>query len=175
MRLLTRARDGVSILETMVAAAILVIAFASLYALYGQGLGILRITNQSSIAQTILLARADKLRDLGWSVISGSSTGTSVLSVLAIADPTTTYRIANFPKSTEVISGYAYSPPTVSGSLPTYVVTGSNNLAPAISPTTFSTGTNSSLKFVIHLNWTDSQAQVHNREISTVINKTGSL
>jgi len=155
----------------MVALTILALTFTSLYALYGQGLGVLRSTNQAAVAQNLLLARADRLRDLGWYILSGSSP-TSVSTVLATTDSTTLYRIANFPKAVETIAAYAYSPPALSGSTATYLITGSNSSAPVLTPALFSTGTNSCLKFVIHLEWTDSHSLLHTREISTVVNKS---
>jgi len=164
--------DGVTILEAMVALTILALTFTSLYALYGQGLGLLRATNQAAIAQNLLLARADRLRDLGWSILSGSSS-TSVATVLSTTDSTTLYRITNFPKAVETISAYAYSPPSVPGSSATYLLTGSNSSAPVLTPASYSTGTNSCLQFVIHLQWTDSHSLVHSREITTVVNKSG--
>lgn len=174
MNILTRSRDGVSILEVMVASAILAVAFSALYLLLGQGLTILKATNQAAVAQTILLARADRLREMGWSKLINSSTTSGVVAVLATNDPTTRYRQTYFSNSTERISAFAYSPPGLSGSSATYLITGSTSAAPAITPSTFTTGTNTSLKFMIHLDWTDSQSRVHTREISTVINKSGS-
>ena len=65
-----RASRGATILESIVAAGILVVVFCGLYALSGRASNLVRKSEIASDAQRNCLARIDQLRSYGWAKVT---------------------------------------------------------------------------------------------------------
>lgn len=166
-------KAGVSLLEVLVANAVLLIAVLSIYAMHAQSIKTLKRTNEASAAQSFLLSQLDQLRDCTWLQLTGSAALPSSI----LPDPTTDANLKKLPKvnkqsltvypaltaSTSILTSGSYFIISRSGTSITF--------PSSFPPEPYS---QSALTFVINLQWT-SQGKTFTREYAQVISKSKSL
>ena len=170
---------GTTLVEVAVAGALLVLALASLYALYGTTVKEAKGGDTAAIAQQNSIARIDQMRNLTWN----NTTSPSSIATL-LTTPTSSDNVSTI--SREVISIYAAAVPQTSplpaptpspsptpGSTPFFSVTKIGTATPVISPSTPSNILGERLiRVEVTTEWVTSAA-THQRQLSTLISKSG--
>jgi type II secretory pathway pseudopilin PulG len=170
---------GTTLVEVAVAGALLVLALASLYALYGTTVKEAKGGDTAAIAQQNSIARIDQMRNLTWN----NTTSPSSIATL-ITTPTSSDNASTI--SREVISIYPAAVPETSplpaptpfpsptpGSTPFFSVTKIGTETPVISPSSPNSILGERLiRVEVTTEWVTSAA-THQRQLSTLISKSG--
>jgi len=178
-KLLAQHERGTTLVEVAVAAALLVLALMSLYALYGSTVKEAKGGDTAAIAQQNSIARIDQMRNLTWNNTTSPSAIATLLTTPASSDNASTI-------SREVISIYPATVPQTSplpeptpspsptpGSTPFFSVTKIGAGTPAVSPSTPSSILGERLiRIEVTTEWISS-ATTHQRQLSTLISKSG--
>jgi type II secretory pathway pseudopilin PulG len=171
---------GTTLIEVAVAGALLVLAMASLYALYGTTVKEAKGGDTAAIAQQNSIARIDQMRTLTWT----NTTSPSYIRDYLLTTPTSSDNASTISK--EVISIYPAAVPQTSplpaptpspsptpGSTPFFSVTKIGTGTPVISPSTPSSILGERLiRVEVTTEWVAS-ATTHQRQLSTLISKSG--
>ena len=168
-----------TILETIFAAAILVIAFSGVYAVSGRASQLVRNSEDSSDVQRNCSARIEQLRTFGWSKVTSPTQLATLLST-----PN-----GSVPFDREVISVYELgipqtsplpsptpSPTPAPGSSPLFTVTKTKTTSAVVSPSTFDPTVSLGklqLNFRVLTELTRA-GRTERRELSTFISKSAS-
>lgn len=190
-------RSGLALLESIVAAGILVFTVTALYTLYGYSRNQLADINETSAAQSYLQSRLDQLRGLGWngvrdpaylqSVLSGTSRASrSILDLIPSMsrEPfvSGTFREyirvypASVPASSPLPSPTPSATPTP-GSTPLFTVTltvtsSGTNVVYSPSPTPTSSEVYL-LRYNLGIEWRN-RNRTKTRELTTLLSRSGS-
>ena len=191
-RTLAQHERGTTLVEVAVAGALLALALASLFALYGTTVKEAKAGDTAAIAQQNCVARIDQIRNLTWNNISdppdpSDPSDPRHLSFFAnlLKNPTSSDNASTISK--EVISIYpapvpqtlplpAPPPPPgpVPGSTPFFSVTKNGTATPVISPSSPSSILGERLiRVEVTTEWGVSPATKHTRQLSTLISKSG--
>jgi hypothetical protein len=171
---------GTTLVEVAVAGALLVLALASLYALYGITVKEAKAGDTAAIAEQNSIARIDQMRNLTWN----NTTNPSFIATWLLPTPTSSDNASAISK--EVISIYPAAVPQTSplpaptpspsptpGSTPFFSVTKIGTGTPAISPSAPSSILGERLiRVEVTTEWVTS-ATTHQRQLSTLISKSG--
>jgi type II secretory pathway pseudopilin PulG len=171
---------GTTLVEVAVAGALLVLALASLYALYGTTVNEAKAGDTAAIAEQNCIARIDQMRDLTWN----NTTSPSYIATTLLATPTSSDNASTI--SREVISIYPAAVPQTSptpaptpspsptpDSTPFFSVTKIGTETPLISPSTPPTIVGEKLiRVEVTTEWVTS-GTTHQRQLSTLISKSG--
>jgi type II secretory pathway pseudopilin PulG len=176
---------GITIVEVMVAAGVVVIGFAGLFPLSVQSLSMLRIQSELAKATQVLQEQTDSLRAQTWGTLTNSVNYTNYNYTVVDADtgvsttvpwtgllntlPTAASGLNN-PVETLTVS--AFQP---SGTPPTPFVVKNNNGTVTVTPTGGSDLSGLSMVRVdIRLQWTESRSnRAHSQETSFVVSSEG--
>jgi type II secretory pathway pseudopilin PulG len=170
---------GTTLVEVAVAGALLVLALASLYALYGTTVKEAKGGDTAAIAQQNSIARIDQMRNLTWNNTTSPSSIATLLTMPTSSDNASTI-------SREVISIYPAAVPETSplpaptpfpsptpGSTPFFSVTKIATETPVISPSSPNSILGERLiRVEVTTEWVTSAA-THQRQLSTLISKSG--
>jgi len=170
---------GTTLVEVAVAGALLVLALASLYALYGTTVKEAKGGDTAAIAQQNSIARIDQMRNLTWNNTTSPSSIATLLTPPTSSDNASTI-------SREVISIYPAPVPETSplpaptpfpsptpGSTPFFSVTKIGTETPVISPSSPNSILGERLiRVEVTTEWVTSAA-THQRQLSTLISKSG--
>jgi type II secretory pathway pseudopilin PulG len=170
---------GTTLVEVAVAGALLVLALASLYALYGTTVKEAKGGDTAAIAQQNSIARIDQMRNLTWNNTTSPSSIATLLTMPTSSDNASTI-------SREVISIYPAAVPETSplpaptpfpsptpGSTPFFSVTKIGTETPVISPSSPNSILGERLiRVEVTTEWVTSAA-THQRQLSTLISKSG--
>jgi type II secretory pathway pseudopilin PulG len=170
---------GTTLVEVAVAGALLVLALASLYALYGTTVKEAKGGDTAAIAQQNSIARIDQMRNLTWNNTTSPSSIATLLTTPTSSDNASTI-------SREVISIYPAAVPETSplpaptpfpsptpGSTPFFSVTKIATETPVISPSSPNSILGERLiRVEVTTEWVTSAA-THQRQLSTLISKSG--
>jgi type II secretory pathway pseudopilin PulG len=170
---------GTTLVEVAVAGALLVLALASLYALYGTTVKEAKGGDTAAIAQQNSIARIDQMRNLTWNNTTSPSSIATLLTTPTSSDNASTI-------SREVISIYPAAVPETSplpaptpfpsptpGSTPFFSVTKIGTETPVISPSSPNSILGERLiRVEVTTEWVTSAA-THQRQLSTLISKSG--
>ena len=175
---------GTTLVEVAVAGALLVLALAGVYALYGTTVNEAKAGDTAAIAEQNCIARIDQIRNLTWNNTTDPDTThpSSIASLLST--PTSSDNASTI--SREVISIYPAAVPQTSplpaptpspsptpGSTPFFTVTKIGTGTPAISPSTPSSILSETLiRLEVTTEWVTS-ATTHQRQLSTLISRSG--
>jgi type II secretory pathway pseudopilin PulG len=171
---------GTTLVEVALAGALLALALASLYALYGTTVKEAKGGDTAAIAQQNSIARIDQMRNLTWN----NTTSPSYIRDYLLTTPTSSDNASTI--SREVISIYPAAVPQTSplpaptpspsptpGSTPFFSVTKIGTGTPVISPSTPSSILGERLiRVEVTTEWVAS-ATTHQRQLSTLISKSG--
>ena len=181
----TRHERGSTLVEVAVAGALLVLALASLYALYGTTVKEAKGGDTAAIAEQNCSARIDQIRNLNWYNTTNPSTTTDPSNIAGLLYNSTSSDNAS-AISREVISIYPAAVPQTSplpaptpspsptpGSTPFFSVTKIGTGTPVSSPSTPSSILDERLiRVEVTTEWVTS-ATTHQRQLSTLISKSG--
>lgn len=178
-----RHERGTTLVEVAVAGALLVLAFASLYALYGTTVKEAKGGDTAAIAEQNCSARIDQIRNLNWYNTTNPSTTTTDPSNIAGLLYNSTSSDNASAISREVISIYPAavppfpaptpSPSPTPDSTPFFSVTKIGTETPLISPSTPPTIVGEKLiRVEVTTEWVTS-GTTHQRQLSTLISKSG--
>jgi type II secretory pathway pseudopilin PulG len=170
---------GTTLVEVAVAGALLALALASLYALYGTTVKEAKAGDTAAIAEQNSIARIDQMRDFTWNNTTNPSSIATLLTTPTSSDNASTV-------SREVISIYPAAVPQTSplpaptpfpsptpGSTPFFSVTKTGTATPSISPSSPSSILGERLiRVEVTTEWVTS-ATTHQRQLSTLISKSG--
>jgi type II secretory pathway pseudopilin PulG len=170
---------GTTLVEVAVAGALLVLALASLYALYGTTVKEAKGGDTAAIAQQNSIARIDQMRNLTWNNTTSPSSIATLLTMPTSSDNASTI-------SREVISIYPAAVPETSplpaptpfpsptpGSTPFFSVTKIGTETPVTSPSSPNSILGERLiRVEVTTEWVTSAA-THQRQLSTLISKSG--
>lgn len=166
--------SGLALLETMVAATILVFALTSLYFVFGHARSQMAEINDNSVIQSNLEAQHERLRQTGWGkLIDPSQLASQISSPL----PNTQSNIVSLVQ--EYIIAYPASVPYVAPAFPTptpYFTITRSGTGVTISPSTFKSTTlfnEFQIQYVIGIQW-QSRGRLHVREVTSLLSKSGS-
>lgn len=195
---LTHNKRGLALLETVVAAGILVFAVTALYTLYGHTRNQLADINESAAAQSYLQSRLDQLRTIGWNgvkdpaylqgVLSGTSHASkSILELIPsmsrepFASGTFTEYISVYPAAVPATSPVPSPSPTPSptpGATPLFTLTLSvtrSGTSVSYSPLPAPTPSASPvylLRYNLGVQWRN-RNRTHTRELTTRMSRSG--
>ena len=176
----TQHERGTTLVEVAVAGALLVLALASLYALYGTTVKEAKGGDTAAIAEQNSIARIDQMRNLTWN----NTTSPSYIRDSLLNTPTSSDNAATM--SREVISIYPAAVPQTSplpastpspsptpGSTPFFSVTKIGTATPVASPSAPTSILGEKLiRVEVTTEWVSS-ATTHQRQLSTLISKSG--
>ena len=134
--------QGTTLVEVAVAGALLVLALASLYALYGTTVKEAKAGDTAMIAQQNSIARIDQMRNLTWNNTTSPSSIATLLTTPTSSDNASTISkeiISIYPAAvpqTSPLPAPTPSPSPTPGSTPFFSVTKIGTGTPAISPST---------------------------------------
>jgi type II secretory pathway pseudopilin PulG len=170
---------GTTLVEVAVAGALLVLALASLYALYGTTVKEAKTGDTAAIAQQNSIARIDQMRDLTWNNTTSPSAIATLLTTATSSDNASTISkeiISIYPAAvpqTSPLPAPTPSPSPTPGSTPFFSVTRIGTGTPAISPSTPNNILGESLiRVEVTTEWVTS-ATTHQRQLSTLISRSG--
>jgi hypothetical protein len=177
--------QGTTLVEVAVAGALLVLALASLYALYGTTVKEAKAGDTAAIAEQNSIARIDQIRNLNWYNATNPSTTTDPSNIAGLLSNSTSSDNAS-AISREVISIYPAAVPETSplpaptpspsatpGSTPFFSVTKIGTATPVMSPSTPPSILGEKLiRVEVTTEWVTSGA-THQRQLSTLISKSG--
>ena len=177
-----RHERGTTLVEVAVAGALLVLAFASLYALYGTTVKEAKGGDTAAIAEQNCSARIDQIRNLNWYNTTNPSTTTDPSNIAGLLYNSTSSDNAS-AISREVISIYPAavppfpaptpSPSPTPNSTPFFSVTKIGTETALISPSTPPTIVGEKLiRVEVTTEWVTS-GTTHQRQLSTLISKSG--
>jgi type II secretory pathway pseudopilin PulG len=168
---------GTTLVEVAVAGALLVLALAGVYALYGTTVNEAKAGDTAAIAEQNSIARIDQIRNLTWN----HTTDPSYIAALLVT-PTSSDNASTI--SREVIRIYPAavpqtlplpanpSPSPTPGSTPFFSVTKSPGVSPT-PPSSFPpTSGEKLIRVEVTTEWVTS-ATTHQRQLSTLISKSG--
>jgi hypothetical protein len=170
---------GTTLVEVAVAGALLVLALASLYALYGTTVKEAKAGDTAAIAEQNSIARIDQMRNLTWNNTTSPSSIATLLTTPTSSDNASTISrevISIYPAAvpqTSPLPAPTPSPSPTPGSTPFFTVTKIGTGTPAISPSTPSSILGETLiRVQVTTEWVAS-ATTHQRQLSTLISKSG--
>jgi len=171
--------QGTTLVEVAVAGALLVLALASLYALYGTTVKEAKAGDTAMIGQQNSIARIDQMRNLTWNNTTSPSSIATLLTTPTSSDNASTISrevISIYPAAvpqTSPLPAPTPSPSPTPGSTPFFTVTKIGTGTPAISPSTPSSILGETLiRVEVTTEWVTS-ATTHQRQLSTLISKSG--
>ena len=162
----TRAQAGITLFEVLLASTVLVIAVTALYALYGQSLRALKYANESAAANLYLRMQMDQLRNLGWTMLTGTNT-TYPTSI--IPDPSTDLNLKILPKVvSQTLTVYPSS--YLTGGTSYYFTVSRSGLFSSYSKSTVpaTTGSQTNVVCVLNVTWA-SMSGTFTRGMTSVI------
>ena len=170
---------GTTLVEVAVAGALLVFALASLYALYGTTVKEAKTGDTAAIAEQNSIARIDQIRNLNWYNTTTPSNIATLLNTPTSSDNASTISrevISIYPAAvpqTSPLPAPTPSPSPTPGSTPFFSVTKIDTGIPAISPSAPSSILGEKLiRVEVTTEWVTS-AKTHQRQLSTLISKSG--
>ena len=176
-----RHERGTTLVEVAVAGALLVLAFASLYALYGTTVKEAKGGDTAAIAEQNCSARIDQIRNLNWyNTTNPSTTDPSNIAGLLYnstsSDNASTISrevISIYPAAVPPFPAPTPSPSPTPGSTPFFSVTKVGIATPVISPSTPSSILGERLiRVEVTTEWVTS-GTTHQRQLSSLISKSG--
>ena len=178
-RMPARHERGTTLVEVAVAGALLVLALASLYALYGTTVKEAKGGDTAAIAEQNSIARIDQIRNLNWYNTTTPSNIATLLNTPTSSDNASTISrevISIYPAAvpqTSPLPAPTPSPSPTPGSTPFFSVTKIDTGTPAISPSAPSSILGEKLiRVEVTTEWVTS-ATTHQRQLSTLISKSG--
>jgi hypothetical protein len=171
---------GTTLVEVAVAGALLVLALASLYALYGTTVKEAKAGDTAMIGQQNSIARIDQMRNLTWNNTTSPSSIATLLTTPTSSDNASTISrevISIYPAAvpqTSPLPAPTPSPSPTPGSTPVFTVTKMGTGTPAISPspTPSSILGESLIRVEVTTEWVTS-GTTHQRQLSTLISRSG--
>jgi len=170
---------GTTLVEVAMAGALLVLALASLYALYGTTVKEAKGGDTAAIAAQNSIARIDQMRNLTWNNTTSPSFIATLLTTPTSSDNASTISrevISIYPAAvpqTSPLPAPTPSPSPTPDSTPFFSVTKIGTGTPVISPSTPSSILGERLIQVeVTTEWVAS-ATTHQRQLSTLISKSG--
>jgi hypothetical protein len=177
--LLVRQERGTTLVEVAVAGALLVLALASLYALYGNAVNAAKGGDAAAIAEQNSIGRIDQIRNLTWNNATSPAFIATLLATPTSSDNASTVSkevIAIYPAAVPQSSPLPQPTPSPSptpGSTPFFSVSKIGTGTPSISPSPPpSILTERLIRVEITSEWVTS-ARTHQRQLSTLISKSG--
>jgi len=174
-KLLAQHERGTTLVEVAVAAALLVLALMSLYALYGSTVKEAKGGDTAAIAQQNSIARIDQMRNLTWNNTTSPSSIATLLTMPTSSDNASTISrevISIYPAAVPPFPAPTPSPSPTPGSTPFFTVT----KTPGISPTPPSSPPailgEELIRVEVTTEWVTS-GTTHQRQLSTLISKSG--
>jgi type II secretory pathway pseudopilin PulG len=175
---------GTTLVEVAIAGALLALALANLFALYGTTVKEAKAGDTAVIAQQNCIARIDQIRNLTWNNTTNPGTTNPASIAGLLNNPTSLDNASTISK--EVISIYPAAVPQTSplpapapppsptpGSTPFFSVTKIGTETPVISPSPASSILGERLiRVEVSTEWVTS-ATTHQRQLSTLISKSG--
>ena len=170
---------GTTLVEVAVAGALLALALANLFALYGTTVKEAKAGDTAMIGQQNSIARIDQMRNLTWNNTTSPSSIATLLSTSTSSDNASTISrevISIYPAAvpqTSPLPAPTPSPSPTPGSTPFFTVTKIGTGTPAISPSAPSSILGETLiRVEVTTEWVTS-ATTHQRQLSTLISKSG--
>src|SRR6266567_4012066 len=170
---------GTTLVEVAVAGALLALALASLYALYGTTVKEAKGGDTAAIAAQNSIARIDQMRNLTWNNTTSPSFIATLLTTPTSSDNASTISreiISIYPAAvpqTSPLPAPTPSPSPTPDSTPFFSVTKIGTGTPVISPSTPSSILGERLiRVEVTTEWVSS-AITHQRQLSTLISKSG--
>ncbi len=170
---------GTTLVEVAMAGALLVLALASLYALYGTTVKEAKAGDTAAIAEQNSIARIDQIRNLNWYNTTTPSNIATLLNTPTSSDNASTISrevISIYPAAvpqTSPLPAPTPSPSPTPGSTPFFSVTKIGTGTPVVSPSTPSSILGERLiRVEVTTEWVSS-AITHQRQLSTLISKSG--
>ncbi len=178
-RLRDAEQSGTTLLETIFAAALLVIAFSGIYAVTGRASRLVRNSEDSSDVQRNCATRIEQLRTFGWARVTSPSALATVLatpsgSVSFDREVISVYEV-NVPQTSPLPSPTP-SPTAAPSSSPLFTVTKTTTTNAVVNPSTFdSTISLGKLQLNVRiLTELTRGGRLQRRELSTIISKSAS-
>ena len=178
-KMLAQHERGTTLVEVAIAGALLVLALASLYALYGTTVKEAKAGDTAAIAEQNSIARIDQIRNLNWYNTTAPSNIATLLNTPTSSDNASTISrevISIYPAAvpqTSPLPAPTPSPSPTPGSTPFFSVTKIDTGTPAISPSAPSSILGEKLiRVEVTTEWVTS-ATTHQRQLSTLISKSG--
>ena len=175
----TQHERGTTLVEVAVAGALLVLALASLYALYGTTVKEAKAGDAASIAEQNSIARIDQMRNLTWNNTTSQSSIATLLTTPTSSDNASTISrevISIYPAAvpqTSPLPAPTPSPSPTPGSTPFFSVTKIGTATPVASPSAPTSILGEKLiRVEVTTEWVSS-ATTHQRQLSTLISKSG--
>jgi type II secretory pathway pseudopilin PulG len=167
---------GTTLVEVAVAGALLVLALASLYALYGTTVKEAKAGDTAMIGQQNSIARIDQMRNLTWNNTTSPSSIATLLTTPTSSDNASTISrevISIYPAAVPPFPAPTPSPSPTPDSTPFFSVTKIGTETPLISPSTPPTIVGEKLiRVEVTTEWVTS-GTTHQRQLSTLISKSG--
>ena len=168
--------QGTTLVEVAVAGALLVLALASLYALYGTTVKEAKAGDTALIGQQNSIARIDQMRNLTWNNTTSPSSIATLLTTPTSSDNASTISrevISIYPAAVPPFPAPTPSPSPTPDSTPFFSVTKIGTETPLISPSTPPTIVGEKLiRVEVTTEWVTS-GTTHQRQLSTLISKSG--
>jgi hypothetical protein len=170
---------GTTLVEVAVAGALLVLGLMSLYALYGTTVNEAKAGDTAAIAEQNCVARVDQIRNLTWNKATDPSTIATLVATPASPDSNSTISkevVSIYPAAvpqTSPLPAPTPSPSATPGSTPFFSVSKIGTSTPATSPSAPSSILSERLiRVEVTTEWVAS-ATTHQRQLSTLISKSG--
>jgi hypothetical protein len=167
---------GTTLVEVAMAGALLVLALASLYALYGTTVKEAKGGDTAAIAAQNSIARIDQMRNLTWNNTTSPSSIATLLNTPTSSDNASTISrevISIYPAAVPPLPAPTPSPSPTPGSTPFFSVTKIGTATPVISASTPPSILGEKLiRVEVTTEWVTS-ATTHQRQLSTLISKSG--
>jgi type II secretory pathway pseudopilin PulG len=169
---------GTTLVEVAVAGALLVLALASLYALYGTTVNEAKTGDTAAIAQQNSIARIDQMRNLTWNNTTSPSSIATLLNTPTSSDNASTISrevISIYPAAvpqTSPLPAPTPSPSPTPGATPFFTVTKTPGISPTPPSSPPSILAEKLIRVEVTTEWVTS-ATTHQRQLSTLISKSG--
>jgi hypothetical protein len=171
-----RHERGTTLVEVAVAGALLVLAFASLYALYGTTVKEAKGGDTAAIAEQNCSARIDQIRNLNWYNTTDPSNIAGLLYNSTSSDNASAISrevVSIYPAAVPPFPAPTPSPSPTPNSTPFFSVTKIGTETPLVSPSTPPTIVGEKLiRVEVTTEWVTS-GTTHKRQLSTLISKSG--
>jgi type II secretory pathway pseudopilin PulG len=170
-----RHQRGTTLVEVAVAGALLVLALASLYALYGTTVKEAKGGDTAAIAQQNSIARIDQMRNLTWNNTTSPSSIATLLTTPTSSDNASTISrevISIYPAAVPPFPAPTPSPSPTPSSTPFFTVTKTPGIGPTPPSSPPAIVGEKLIRVEVTTEWVTS-GTTHQRQLSTLISKSG--